>query len=269
MQRYQPFGYVSNRRRARGQPRRAPRAATSACSGSTWRTTAVGAGRRPAAARAPDPAHPLIITQAEASDGSARGGRRGGAPYRAPVHDSERSRRTRRWAARHRAPAGAPDRLAEHPPTARGEHRPPVRGRPRRRSGARRRRRSSVARTATWRRGSPPSSTRPATASTRGSPRSAPVGYVGCWPVASPAGRRLRLGRRPPPVHRPTLPTTAGLLHAPGHAQALAAAVLRDRAIHDDDPPLAITGSVRSGAAGRRFGGDVRMRRAHQQGPRP
>ena len=39
------------------------------------------------------------------------------------------------------------------------------------------------------------------------------------------------------PSTDPTPPTAGGLLHAPGHAQALTAAVLRDHAIHDTSDP--------------------------------
>ena len=112
-----------------------------------------------------------------------------------------------------------------------------------------------------WRRPSPPSSTRRATASTRGSPRS--------------ATRRLRrlIARGVPrrigaygwvddlaPSEDPTPPTTAGFLHAPGSAQAVAAAVLRDHAVNDDDDARWQM-NVRSDLArlAARLGGDVRL----------
>ena len=61
------------------------------------------------------------------------------------------------------------------------------------------------------------------------------------------------------PAVDPTPPTAAGLLHAPGNAQALTAAVLRDHALHDDDPRWQLT--VRSDLArlAARLGGDVRL----------
>ena len=61
------------------------------------------------------------------------------------------------------------------------------------------------------------------------------------------------------PAVDPTPPTSAGLLHAPGHTQALAAAVLRDHAVHDDDALWQITArsdlvrlAARIGAPGRK-----------------
>ncbi|WP_407345510.1 hypothetical protein [Pengzhenrongella phosphoraccumulans] len=60
------------------------------------------------------------------------------------------------------------------------------------------------------------------------------------------------------PAVDPTPPTSAGLLHAPGNAQALTAAVLRDH-VHDDDPRWQLT--IRSDLArlAARLGGDVRL----------
>jgi hypothetical protein len=61
------------------------------------------------------------------------------------------------------------------------------------------------------------------------------------------------------PAVDPTPPTTAGLLHAPGPAQALTAAVLRDHAVHDDDARWQITARsdlIRLAAA---LGADVRL----------
>ncbi|RYV49807.1 hypothetical protein, partial [Pengzhenrongella frigida] len=61
------------------------------------------------------------------------------------------------------------------------------------------------------------------------------------------------------PAVDPTPPTAAGLLHAPGNAQALTAAVLRDHVLHDEDPRWQLT--VRSDLArlAARLGGDVRL----------
>jgi len=61
------------------------------------------------------------------------------------------------------------------------------------------------------------------------------------------------------PTDDPTPPTTAGLLHAPGNAQALAAAVLRDHAVHDDDPRWQITARSDLVRLAARLGGDVRL----------
>lgn len=61
------------------------------------------------------------------------------------------------------------------------------------------------------------------------------------------------------PAADATPPTAAGLLHAPGNAQALTAAVLRDHAVHDDDARWQI--AVRSDLArlAARLGDDVRL----------
>ncbi len=61
------------------------------------------------------------------------------------------------------------------------------------------------------------------------------------------------------PSADPTPPTAAGLLHAPGNAQALTAAVLRDHAIHDDDRRWAITARSDLVRLAARLGGDVRL----------
>ena len=61
------------------------------------------------------------------------------------------------------------------------------------------------------------------------------------------------------PAVDPTPPTTAGLLHAPGNAQALAAAVLRDHADPRRRRPLADHCTVGPGAARGPLGGDVRV----------
>ena len=61
------------------------------------------------------------------------------------------------------------------------------------------------------------------------------------------------------PAVDPTPPTTAGLLHAPGNAQALAAAVLRDHAVHDDDDRWQITARSDLVRLAARLGGDVRL----------
>lgn len=61
------------------------------------------------------------------------------------------------------------------------------------------------------------------------------------------------------PATDPTPPTTAGLLHAPGPAQALAAAVLRDHAVHDDDARWQITARSDLIRLAARLGADVRL----------
>ena len=61
------------------------------------------------------------------------------------------------------------------------------------------------------------------------------------------------------PALDPTPPTSAGLLHAPGHAQALAAAVLRDHAVHDDDARWRITARSDLVRLAARIGDDVRL----------
>jgi len=61
------------------------------------------------------------------------------------------------------------------------------------------------------------------------------------------------------PALDPTPPTSAGLLHAPGHAQALAAAVLRDHAVHDDDARWQITARSDLVRLAARIGDDVRL----------
>ena len=61
------------------------------------------------------------------------------------------------------------------------------------------------------------------------------------------------------PAADPTPPTTAGLLHAPGITQALAAAVLRDHAIHDDDPRWQLTARSDLVRLAARIGADVRL----------
>ena len=61
------------------------------------------------------------------------------------------------------------------------------------------------------------------------------------------------------PATDPTPPTTAGLLHAPGPAQALAAAVLRDHAVHDDDARWQITARSDFVRLAARLGADVRL----------
>ena len=61
------------------------------------------------------------------------------------------------------------------------------------------------------------------------------------------------------PAVDPTPPTNAGLLHTPGHAQALAAAVLRDHAVHDDDPRWQITARSDLVRLAARIGDDVRL----------
>lgn len=61
------------------------------------------------------------------------------------------------------------------------------------------------------------------------------------------------------PAVDPTPPTAAGLLHAPGNAQSLAAAVLRDHAVHDDDTRWQITARSDLVRLAARLGGDVRL----------
>lgn len=61
------------------------------------------------------------------------------------------------------------------------------------------------------------------------------------------------------PSEDPTPPTTAGLIHAPGHAQALTAAVLRDHAVHEDDPRWQITASSDLVRLAAHLGDDVRL----------
>jgi hypothetical protein len=61
------------------------------------------------------------------------------------------------------------------------------------------------------------------------------------------------------PALDPTPPTSAGLLHAPGHAQALTAAVLRDHAVHDDDARWQITARSDLVRLAARIGDDVRL----------
>ena len=61
------------------------------------------------------------------------------------------------------------------------------------------------------------------------------------------------------PSPDPTPPTSAGLLHAPGNAQALTAAVLRDHAIHEVDPRWQITARSDLVRLAARLGGDVRL----------
>lgn len=61
------------------------------------------------------------------------------------------------------------------------------------------------------------------------------------------------------PAVDPTPPTTAGLLHAPGNAQSLTAAVLRDHAVHDDDARWQITARSDLVRLAARLGGDVRL----------
>ncbi len=61
------------------------------------------------------------------------------------------------------------------------------------------------------------------------------------------------------PSTDPTPPTTAGLLHAPGPAQALAAAVLRDHAVHDDDARWQITARSDLVRLAAKLGADVRL----------
>lgn len=61
------------------------------------------------------------------------------------------------------------------------------------------------------------------------------------------------------PATDPTPPTSAGLLHAPGHAQALAAAVLRDHAVHEDDARWQITARSDLVRLAARIGDDVRL----------
>ena len=61
------------------------------------------------------------------------------------------------------------------------------------------------------------------------------------------------------PSEDPTPPTSAGLLHAPGHAQALTAAVLRDHAVHDDDARWQITARSELVRLAARLGDDVRL----------
>lgn len=93
------------------------------------------------------------------------------------------------------------------------------------------------------------------------------------WATA-PASRRLRrlAARGVPrrlgaygwvddlsPADDPTPPTRAGLLHTPGHSQALAAAVLRDHAVHDDDARWQITARSDQVRLAARLGADVRL----------
>lgn len=61
------------------------------------------------------------------------------------------------------------------------------------------------------------------------------------------------------PALDPTPPTSGGLLHAPGHAQALTAAVLRDHAVHDDDARWQITARSDLVRLAARIGADVRL----------
>ncbi|HEY8718644.1 hypothetical protein [Pengzhenrongella sp.] len=61
------------------------------------------------------------------------------------------------------------------------------------------------------------------------------------------------------PALDPTPPTSAGLLHAPGNAQGIAAAVLRDHAVHDDDARWAITARSDLVRLAARLGADVRL----------
>ncbi|MFG2076337.1 hypothetical protein [Nonomuraea maritima] len=61
------------------------------------------------------------------------------------------------------------------------------------------------------------------------------------------------------PADDPTPPTRAGLLHAPGHGQAVAAAVLRDHAVHDDDPRWQLTARSDRVRLAARLGADVRL----------
>ena len=92
--------------------------------------------------------------------------------------------------------------------------------------------------------------------------------------VTALATRRLRrlIGRGVPrrigaygwvddlaPSADPTPPTTAGFLHAPGNAQAVAAAVLRDHAVHDEDPRWQMNMSSDLARLAARLGGDVRL----------
>jgi hypothetical protein len=61
------------------------------------------------------------------------------------------------------------------------------------------------------------------------------------------------------PAADPTPPTSAGLIHAPGSAQALAAAVLRDHAVRDDDARWQITARSDSVRLAARLADDVRL----------
>lgn len=61
------------------------------------------------------------------------------------------------------------------------------------------------------------------------------------------------------PSQDATPPTTAGLLHAPSHAQALTAAVLRDRAIATDDDTWSLQIDSDSARLAKRLGDDVRI----------
>ena len=61
------------------------------------------------------------------------------------------------------------------------------------------------------------------------------------------------------PAVDPTPPTTAGLLHAPGNTQALAAAVLRDHAVHDDDDRWRITARSDLVRLAAKLGAQVRL----------
>ncbi|MEO7784358.1 MAG: hypothetical protein ABIR97_07290 [Terracoccus sp.] len=61
------------------------------------------------------------------------------------------------------------------------------------------------------------------------------------------------------PSADPTPPTAAGLLHAPGNAQALTTAVLRDHVIHDDDTRWQITARSDLVRVAAKLGADVRL----------
>ena len=61
------------------------------------------------------------------------------------------------------------------------------------------------------------------------------------------------------PANDLTPPTAAGFIHAPGHAQALAAAVLRDHAISDDDPRWRMNVQSDLARLAARLSGDVRL----------